>query len=796
MEHGKDLPASCDPMGNGMLSRSTEALISICVEGFFLLWIGSFLHRILKYAGQPRVISQILAGVVLGPTFWSRDSFVTHFFFPRDPKPYLLAIGTIGRGVFMFLVGLELDVGYLWKTKREAAVVAYSGMFSCVLLALIFLQPLYTLGGATAEKDKLFIFLSLLLSNTASPILIRMCAELRFGLSDLGRLAVSSALLNDLTCFFVFAVATSQIIRYEIKSFIVSFSIGVFIMVAMTFLLPWMVRKMNNLHPNRKTLKFTEILWLLVVLWATSSTLDLLGFNGMTSWFILGLTFPREGKARRTLLQQLVGPVHNVVLPVYFGYTGFHANFRVLSDSRMSLLVFAVVGLSTLGKLVGTLAAATYLKLTLAEGLVLSFLLNVKGHVHIIILSSSHSKGLWTAKSHVAILTTVVLCTVITGPVVTWLIHSRKKALQVDHLALEENRPDGGLRLLVCVYNANHITSLLSLIEASSGPDRGALITVNTLHLVELTEKATTNLLYQQRPEDEDEEDDLGGEDGRIITDTVDSFIRQSGISVNHRIICSSFDDMHLDVCSLVEDTRGSIIILPFHKHQRLDGSMEVTEAGYQTANLKVLRRVRCTVGILVDRRLNWKTHASALDVTLNVVVIFFGGPDDREATSYAARIAEHSAVSMTLLRFLPLTDESEEGVVFESNKNDEVLMAIPGHDTEGDADAAFLSSFSDRYVTRGLISYQEKYARNSVETVNALSALEGFYSLYIVGKGGQSLPQLTEGMSEWEECPELGPIGDLLASSDFITQGSVLVIRQYRNSSSKSNIDNEFEPL
>ncbi|KAG9442118.1 hypothetical protein H6P81_017972 [Aristolochia fimbriata] len=802
MADERELPPSCDPMGNGMLSRSTEALISICFEGFFMICIGSFLHRALKYAGQPRVISQILAGVVLGPTFWSRDSLVTHFFFPRDPKPYLLAIGTFGRCIFMFLVGLELDVAYLWKTRREAALIAYSGIVPCTFFALVFMGPLYALGGATAEKIKFFLFLSLLLSNTASPILIRMCAEMRFGLFDLGRLAVSAALLNDLTCLFVFAVATSQVVRYELVSFLVSFSIGVSIIVAMAFLLPFMVRKMNQLHPNRRNLKFTQILWLLMVLWAISSALDLLGFNGMTSWFVLGLTFPREGKARRTLLQQLVGPVHNVVLPVYFGYTGFHANFSVLSDPRMSLLVFAVVGLSTLGKILGTLAAATYLRLTLAEGLLLSFLLNVKGHIHIIVLSSSHARGLWNAKSHVTMLTTVVLCTIMTGPVVAFLVNRRKTALEVDHVGLEESRPGSGLRLLVCVYNADQIGRLLGLVEASSGEDRGAHLTVNTLHLVELTEEATTNLFYQQRPEDEDEEDDLGGDDGRVITDAVDSFILHSGIPVHHRIVCSAMDSIHLDVCSLVEETRGSIVILPFHKHQRVDGSMEVTREAYRTANLKVLRRVRCTVGVFVDRhrRLKGAPKASSggEDLTHNVLVLFFGGPDDREAASYAGRLADHPAVTVTLLRFLPATDaQNEEGVAFDSNKNnDDVLVAISKHHMEGDADAAFLSSFLQRYVTPGLISYQEMYMRNSAETVTALRELEGMYSLYIMGKGAGSSP-LTVGMSDWEECPELGPMGDLFASSDFTTHGSVLVIRQYRKSGgSKSTVDEEFEQL
>ena len=88
------------------------------------------------------------------------------------------------------------------------------------------------------------------------------------------------------------------------------------------------------------------------------------------------------------------------------------------------------------------------------------------------------------------------------------------------------------------------------------------------------------------------------------------------------------------------------------------------------------------------------------------------------------------------------------------------------------------------RYVTSGQAGYVEKYVENGAETASALMDMADMYSLFIVGKGGRGHSPLTTGMSDWEECPELGTVGDLLASTDFDISGSVLVIQQHRHSS------------
>ncbi|KAJ6426513.1 hypothetical protein OIU84_022167 [Salix udensis] len=126
-----------------------------------------------------------------------------------------------------------------------------------------------------------------------------------------------------------------------------------------------------------------------------------------------------------------------------------------------------------------------------------------------------------------------------------------------------------------------------------------------------------------------------------------DAFQQLSRVSVRPMTSISSMADMHEDICTTAERKRAAMIILPFHKQQRLDGSLETARTDFQLVNRRVLGDAPCSVGILVDRGLGGTTQVSASNVSYDITVLFFGGHDDREALAYGARMAEHPGVSL-----------------------------------------------------------------------------------------------------------------------------------------------------
>lgn len=381
----------------------------------------------------------------------------------------------------------------------------------------------------------------------------------------------------------------------------------------------------------------------------------------------------------------------------------------------------------------------------------------------------------------------VVINSLIWGPIIAFMVRRESEILGYKHIAFEFQSPESELKLLACVHGPRPVATMIGLIASSKGPENVA-ITPYLMHLIELPEKTKTNLLYHQKEEDElSDDDNYGGNDVVEINEAVDIFAAETGVNIHQVKVVSPYGSMYADVCEFAEDIRASIIILQFHKHQRIDGKLEIGKEGIRTTNQKVLRHAKCSVAVLVDRGLTAGTsYASASSGSLqHVAMLFFGGPDDREALGLSKRLGMHHHINLTVIRFLLKSEGTENlGInIAQKEEDDTFMMAISSQELQKDADNMVLSDFFNKYVTSGQVGYVEKHVADGGETASALRDMADMYSMFIVGKGARGNSTLTTGISDWEECPELGKVGDYLASSDFELGGSVLVVQQHRPS-------------
>lgn len=201
----------------------------------------------------------------------------------------------------------------------------------------------------------------------------------------------------------------------------------------------------------------------------------------------------------------------------------------------------------------------------------------------------------------------------------------------------------------------------------------------------------------------------------------------------------------------------------------------------------QVLRYAPCSVGILVDRGFG-SAKIGTSSVSINIAVVFIGGKDDREALAFAGRMARHPGVKLSVIRFL-LDSNNESSVTTRINRS----RLSAEQEEEMKLDDEYFAEFYGRHVAGGHVLYVEKYLMNSGQTFSTLRSLEGQYSLFIVGRGGRVNTVLTKGMNDWEECPELGPIGDILSASDYSVSSSVLIIQQHSLKGELHGLQDEF---
>ncbi|KAG1331676.1 putative Cation/H(+) antiporter 15 [Cocos nucifera] len=352
-------------------------------------------------------------------------------------------------------------------------------------------------------------------------------------------------------------------------------------------------------------------------------------------------------------------------------------------------------------------------------------------------------------------------------------------------------RRDAELRMLACIHNTRHVHSLTRLLDVSK-PSKRSPIFVYALHLVGVSGRVSSMLImhpsagYSHYGHPDRPSLPYGQAQSESILAAIESYKQHSpGVSFQPLTAFSQPATMHEDICSIAEERHASLIVLPFHKHMTVDGAMEeVGSTAVRPVNLNVLSNAPCSVAILVDRGLG--TGAALLFSGARrashhiVLLVFIGGPDDREALAYAWRMAEHSAIVLTVVRLIEAATLSQSQSISSVTdaENSTSLLADAQLDKERDEEA--LREFRLRFVSDESVVFTEKVASDGGETVATLREMGSNYDLYVVGRSHVRKSVLTAGLEEWSEFQELGPIGDFLASSDFGAKVSVLVVQQY----------------
>ncbi|XP_047328339.1 cation/H(+) antiporter 2-like [Impatiens glandulifera] len=780
-------------------------MLAMGMQISLILVLSHLFQIVLKPLGQPGPISQILSGFVLGPSCISRIQYIKRVFFQDMSGDYYETMALFSRIIFMFLIGLETDIGYLVRNLRSATTIAAGGCITCTIFAAAITPFIYHQTAAHGPTFTMVLMLAVVFSNAAAPFVIRIAVELKFATTDFGRLVICSSLISDMYAVLLVVISSRSKHSRSLMTWLLYGLLALVLVIAVIVANMYLTNWLNRKNPNEKHLKNTEAFIILSIIVITAMIIEYMGFNSMIACFLLGLMFRRAGKTTRTLLPKLNYAVHNFIYPVYLGYVGFQADITSINSLQGLSCVVVVVLLGLGGKITGTLAACHHLGISLREGVLFAFLMNVKGHVDLVALSIGlqNKVSLFTLENSLLLImqivtspdfyplmvVTLVVNTLIVGPTIVCMVRRETDTLGYGHLSLEWQDPEVELRMLVCVHGPRHVATMVGLIAALRGPDRGP-VNAFMMHLIELPEKTNTDLMYHQREDDELSDDDAyGGNDVVEINQAVDNFNAETGVLIHQTKAVSPFLNMHSDVCDRAEGMRASMIFLPFHKHRRIDGRMETGKDGIRTANQKVLRHAKCSVAILVDRGISRSSQSSGAESLQQVATLFFGGPDDREALGFSKRLGMHHHMNLTIIRFLPESSKGGQYVgVNIAHKEDNVVMAVTDREAENEADTAMLTDFYNRYVTTGIVGYVEKYVENGNDTASALRELADLYTLFIVGKGGRGQSPLTIGMSDWEECPELGTVGDLLASSDFDTSGSVLVVQQHRISKNEDD--------
>lgn len=731
-------------------------ILQICLVVFFT----RTLAFLLKPLRQPRVIAEIIGGILLGPSAFGRSERFLHVVFPAKSLTVLDTLANIGLLFFLFLVGLELDLRSIRRTGRKALGIALAGITLPFIIGIgtsVVLRQTISKG---VSSGPFLVFMGVALSITAFPVLARILAELKLLTTDVGRIAMSAAAVNDVAAWILLAlaIALSGTNTSPIISLWVLLCGAGFVAFAIVVIRPGLTYMARH-SPDGEPVKELYICVTLVTVLAAGFVTDTIGIHALFGAFIVGIVVPKDGPFARVLIEKIEDVVSALFLPLYFVSSGLKTDVATIRGGQSWSLLVLVIATACFGKIAGTVAVSLALKMPWREALALGFLMNTKGLVELIVLNIGKDRGVLNEQTFSILVLMALFTTFMTTPLVMAVYKPARKAVPYKHRAIQRDNPDTELLILACFHSTRNIPTMINLIESSRGIRRYG-ITVYAMHLMELSErssaistvhKARRNGLpfWNKKRPDEDQ-----------IVVAFESYQQLSSVSIRPMTAISHLSSIHEDVCSTAQQKRAALIILPFHKHQRLDGPMESIGHSFHQINQRILRHAPCSVGILVDRGLGGPTQVSASDIALSATVLFFGGRDDREALAYGARIAEHPGIKLNVVRFVPVPGNS--------------LTLGSGDIVEADdlkSDDEYIAEFRNKKPS---VSYEEMAVGGKDDIVQILKTMSRC-NLFLVGR----MPPVAT-LIDQTDCSELGPVGSFLASSDFSTASSVLVLQQY----------------
>ena len=634
-----------DNMWSAFTGNLHHPLAILLLQIITIIFAARIFGYFCKKIKQPTVVGEIAAGIFLGPSFigtWTPG--FSGFLFPDQSLSNLQFLSQIGLILFMFVIGMELDLKVLKNRARDAVIISHASIIVPFTLGIGLAYYLYD-GFAPPGINFLSfaLFTGIAMSITAFPVLARIVQEKGLSKTKLGTIAITCAAADDITAWCLLA-AVIAIVKAgsALSAGGVILMASVYVVFMLGLVRPFL-KRIGDKYANREALSKPVVAIFFITLLASSYSAEVIGVHALFGAFMAGVIMPANVRFRNLFIEKVEDVSVVFLLPLFFVFTGLRTEIGLLDTAGLWTVCALIILVAVAGKFLGSALASRFVGQSWRDSLIIGALMNTRGLMELVVLNIGYDLGVLTPEIFAMMVIMALVTTFMTAPAL--YITNRYFSGKLTHGQAPLASAEKNFNVLVSFGSPDRGISLLRVAHAlvSESPEHTSVTAmhlspsneINQYNFIEFEKesfrpikqeakklKIAVNLYFKPSQDIE----------GEIVETANQGQFSLLLIGIGRSVFEGTYLGRFFDL--------SGRILNPGRVLRAARGKEKLFEQNFFDEKVKYISRTaQVPVGILVDQ----KTE------TINRILLLNYTPDDQVCFEFARRFANNPSVSVAI---------------------------------------------------------------------------------------------------------------------------------------------------
>ncbi|MGE8077457.1 cation:proton antiporter [Peribacillus loiseleuriae] len=390
--------------------------------------ISQLFGTLAKVVGQPKVVGEMIGGILVGPSFLGALSpEIQEWLFNKDIKEQLFLLSQLGISLYMFIIGIQVSKKKIEdKLIKNAAQLALVGIIPTFFVTFVISWYIYPYLEQTFTTQLIYsLFMSASISVTAFPVLVRILDQQKMIRTKLGRFVILGASIDDCLAWVMLPIILSiASLNFSINSMSMILYMIIYLLVMFFVIRPILKYVVSNKY---NTLNNEFFALFIFVFLCSSLVSEKIGLHAIFGGFIAGLIVPRLDRVTKELDTKISGFVNTLLVPIYFVSSGFNVDLSSFTSSKHLVIVLMFIGMAFISKYFACMIYAKIIGYSWGESSAIGVLMNARGLMILIFANIGLSSKLISNTDYSILFLVAVITTALTSPLVKWSLYRKTK---------------------------------------------------------------------------------------------------------------------------------------------------------------------------------------------------------------------------------------------------------------------------------------------------------------------------------------------------------------------------------